>query len=115
MRTTNAPVRLGNRKAEKELAKGFRGRRKNCHRVLMPALQRALLYSYRDRKNKKRTARGLWIQRISGALFNHGLSYSKFIGFLIKKEILLDRKTLSSLAVHDLNAFNVVVKKVMSE
>ena len=91
-------------------AKGYWGRRKNNLRRAKETILRALAYSYRDRKQKKRNFRSLWIVRINAAVRPFGLSYSKFIGSLKKAGIELDRKSLSELAIRDPEAFKAVVE-----
>jgi len=86
-------------------AKGFRARRKNVLRIAKPAITRAGQYAYRDRRQKKRIFRSLWITRINAAAREHGLSYSRLISGLQKKAILIDRKLLADLAVSDKTAF----------
>ena len=86
-------------------AKGFYGRRKNTIRAAKAAVDRSMQYAYRDRKNKKRTFRALWIQRLNAAVREHGLTYSVFIGGLIKSGIELDRKVLADIAVRDPETF----------
>ena len=93
-------------------AKGFRGRRGNVFRVAKEAVMKAGQYAYRDRRNKKRTFRALWIARINAAVREHGLSYSVFINGLNKAEIGLDRKILADMAVLDKPGFAAVVEKV---
>lgn len=93
-------------------AKGFRGRRKNVYRVAKQAVMKAGQYAYRDRRNKKRVFRQLWITRINAAARANGLSYSQFINGLHKAEIALDRKVLADIAVHDQAAFAGIVKQV---
>ena len=88
-----------------EAAKGFRGRRKNVFRIANEAVMRAGQYAYRDRRNKKRTIRALWIVRINAAAREHGLSYSLFMNGLKKAEIEVDRKVLADIAVFDKPAF----------
>jgi large subunit ribosomal protein L20 len=82
-----------------KLAKGFRGRRKNCYRRANQAVERALNYSTRDRRLKRRNFRALWIVRINAAARQHGLSYSKLIAGLKKAGVAVDRKILADLAV----------------
>jgi len=94
------------------LAKGFRGRRGNVYRIAKQAVMRAGQYAYRDRRNKKRVFRALWIARINAAARQHGISYSVFINGLHKAEIGLDRKVLADLAVHDKPAFAAIVTRV---
>lgn len=93
-------------------AKGYYGRRKNTIRVARQAVEKAGQYAYRDRRNKKRDFRGLWIQRINAGVRLHGLTYSKFMGLLIKANIEIDRKVLSDMAINDAPAFEALVKKV---
>lgn len=88
-----------------KLAKGYRGRAKNCFSIAVEKVEKGLQYSYRDRRNRKRDFRGLWIQRINAAAREHGMIYSQFIGGLIKAEIAVDRKILADLAVHNPEAF----------
>jgi large subunit ribosomal protein L20 len=82
-----------------KLAKGFRGRRKNCYRRANQAVERALNYSTRDRRLKRRNFRALWIVRINAAARQHGLSYSKLIAGLKKAGVAVDRKILADLAL----------------
>lgn len=92
-------------------AKGFYGRRKNTIRTAKAAVDRAMQYSYRDRKNRKRTFRALWIQRINAAVREHGLTYSRFIDALLKAGIEMDRKVLSDIAIHEPDTFKAIVEK----
>ena len=94
-----------------ELAKGFRGRRGNVFRVAKEAVMKAGQYAYRDRRNKKRDFRALWIVRINAAVRELGMSYSTFINGLKKAEIDIDRKVLADLAVHDRPAFNKIAEQ----
>ena len=91
------------------LAKGFRGRRKNVYRVAKQAVMKAGQYAYRDRRNKKRDFRRLWIARINAATRELGLTYSQFINGMTKAGITLDRKVLADIAVHDKAAFAGIV------
>jgi large subunit ribosomal protein L20 len=91
-----------------KLAKGFRGRRKNCFKRANQAVQRALDYASRDRQRKKRDFRALWITRINAAARTIGLSYSRLIAGLSKAQIVLDRKILADLAVGDPPGFAAV-------
>ena len=93
-------------------AKGYRGRRKNTIRIAKQAVEKAGQYAFRDRKNKKRTFRALWIQRINAGVRQFGLTYSKFINGLEKAGIDMDRKVLSDLAIREPAAFQVIVEKV---
>tara|TARA_Y100000591_G_scaffold317540_1_gene327376 strand:+ start:40 stop:396 length:357 start_codon:yes stop_codon:yes gene_type:complete len=92
--------------------KGQFGRRKNTIRVARQAMEKALQYAYRDRRNKKREFRSLWIQRINAGVRSEGLTYSKFINGLNKSKIKLDRKVLADLAYNNPEAFKSLVKKV---
>ena len=92
-------------------AKGFRGRRNNVFRIANEAVMRAGQYAYRDRRNKKRDFRSLWITRINAAVREHGLSYSVFMNGLKKAAIVVDRKVLADIAVLDKPAFTRFVEK----
>jgi large subunit ribosomal protein L20 len=92
-------------------AKGFRGRRKNVFRIANEAVMRAEQYAYRDRRNKKRDFRALWITRINAAAREHGLTYSVFMNALKKAEIAVDRKVLADIAVVDKAAFAKFVER----
>ena len=92
-----------------EQAKGYYGRRKNTIRVARQAVEKAGQYAYRDRKAKKRNFRALWIQRINAAVREHGLTYGRFIDGLTKSGIEVDRKVLSDMAIHDAEAFGVLI------
>jgi large subunit ribosomal protein L20 len=92
-------------------AKGYRGRRGNVFRIAKQAVMRAGQYAYRDRRNKKRTFRALWIARINAATREHGVSYSVFIAGLKKAAIELDRKVLADMAVRDKAGFAAIVKQ----
>lgn len=93
-----------------KMAKGYRGGRSRLVRTSKEAVAKALMYSYRDRKVRKREIRSLWIQRINAGTRLHGLSYSKFINGLKKAEIEIDRKILADLAIHDTAAFRQLVE-----
>jgi large subunit ribosomal protein L20 len=93
-----------------KLAKGFRGGRHKLYRTATEAVDRALSYAYRDRRNKKRDFRRLWITRISAAAKQNGTSYSQLMGGLKKAGVELDRKVLSNMAILDPNGFSQVVK-----
>ncbi|WP_020179390.1 50S ribosomal protein L20 [Methylopila sp. M107] len=94
-----------------DAAKGFYGRRKNTIRAAKAAVDRSMQYAYRDRKNKKRTFRALWIQRINAAVREHGLTYSRFIDGLARAGIEVDRKVLSELAIAEPAAFGALAAK----
>jgi len=93
-------------------AKGYRGRRSRVYRVAKQAVMRAGQYAYRDRRNKKRVFRALWITRINAASREHGLTYSVFINGLKRASIGLDRKVLADMAVMDKPAFAAIVNQV---
>ena len=94
--------------------KGQWGRRKNTIRVARQALEKAMQYAYRDRRNKKREFKSLWIQRINAGVRSEGLTYSKFINGLSKSGIKLDRKILAEIAYDNPEAFKPIVKKAQS-
>jgi large subunit ribosomal protein L20 len=94
-----------------EQAKGFRGRRKSVYRIAKEAVMKAGQYAYRDRRNKKREFRALWITRINAGARDAGLTYSQFMAGLKKAEIDIDRKVLADLAVHDKPAFGRIVEQ----
>ena len=93
------------------LAKGFRGRRKNVFRVAKQAVMKAAQYAYRDRRNRKRDFRRLWITRINAAARECGITYSQFMNGMNKAGIALDRKVLADIAVHDKAAFASLVEQ----
>ena len=94
--------------------KGQWGRRKNTIRVARQAMEKAMQYAYRDRRNKKRDFKSLWIQRINAGVRAEGLTYSKFINGLSKSGIKIDRKILADLAVNQPEAFKALVEKAQS-
>ena len=94
--------------------KGQWGRRKNTIRVARQAMEKAMQYAYRDRRNKKRDFKSLWIQRINAGVRAEGLTYSKFINGLNKSGIKLDRKVLAEIAYNAPQAFKSIVKKAQS-
>lgn len=93
-------------------AKGYSGARSRTFKVAKQAVIRAGQYAYRDRRQKKRQFRRLWITRINAAVRTHGLSYSQFMSGLIKAEIAIDRRVLAYLAVHESSSFYALVEKV---
>ena len=97
-----------------EQAKGYRGRRKNVYRVAKQAVTKAGQYAYRDRRQKKRVFRALWIVRINAAAREHGLSYSRLMSGLHKSAIEVDRKVLAELAVADKQAFAELANQAKS-
>lgn len=97
-----------------KLAKGYRGRSKNCYRIALERVEKALQYAYRDRRTKKRDFRALWIQRINAATREHGMTYSRFVNGLTKAGIEIDRKVLADLAVREPVAFKAIVTQAQS-
>ena len=113
-------VKRGNvlRKRHKKilkLAKGFIGARSRIFKVANTAVMKKLKYQYRDRRNKKRSLRRLWIVRINAAVRQHGLSYSKFMNALKKADIQVNRKMLAEMAVNEPEAFSVVVESAKAK
>ncbi|MAZ68649.1 MAG: 50S ribosomal protein L20 [Candidatus Marinimicrobia bacterium] len=108
---SSVPRHRRHRKIVKQ-AKGYYGVRKSNFRAAKDAVERSLQFSYRDRRQKKRTIRSLWIVRINAAVREHGLNYSTFVNLLKNKNIMINRKTLAYLAVNDKDAFDAIVKSV---
>lgn len=113
-RATNSPASRARRKRVLLRAKGFRGFRSKLFRYAKDAVRKAMQYEYRDRKKRKGQFRRLWIQRISAAVRNEGLTYSRFIEGLKAAEVEADRKILADLAVHDPAAFSAIVARAKS-
>jgi large subunit ribosomal protein L20 len=111
-RSVNNVASRKRRKRVLELAKGFFGRKKNVWTVAKNAVEKGLVYAYRDRKAKKRDYRSLWIARINAGVREHGLSYSEFMGKLKKAGVDLNRKVLADLAMNHREAFEAIVKKI---
>ncbi len=111
-RSVNAVASRAKRKKILKQAKGYFGRRKNVYTVAKNAIEKAGLYAYRDRKNKKRAFRALWITRINAGAREHGLSYSKLISKLADADVALNRKVLADLAMNHPDTFKAVVDKV---
>ena len=97
-----------------ELAKGYRGRAKSNIRIAIEKVEKGLRYAYRDRRNKKRTFRGLWIQRINAATREHGMTYSQFMNGILKAGIEVDRKVMADLAVREPAAFKALVEQAQA-
>lgn len=110
MRVQNKVASRARKKKVLKHAKGYVGGRHALHKTAMETVERGWKFAYRDRKNKKRTMRGLWIQRINAAVRPHELSYSRFIFGVQKAGIEIDRKALAELAVSDPSAFAKVVE-----
>ena len=111
-RSVNSVAAKARRKKVLKQAKGYYGRRKNVHTVAKNAVEKGLQYAYRDRRQKKRNFRALWIQRINAGARLHGMSYSEFMGKISDKRILLNRKTLADLAMNHPEAFKAVVDSI---
>lgn len=111
-RSVNNVASRAKRKRILKLAKGFFGRKKNVWTVAKNAVEKGLVYAYRDRKQKKREFRGIWIARINAGARAHGMSYSEFMGKLKKSEIDLNRKVLADLAMNHPGAFEAIAKKI---
>ena len=111
-RSVNAVASRARRKKILKQAKGFFGRRKNVWTVAKNAVEKAMQYAYRGRKEKKRNFRSLWITRINAGAREYGLSYSQFMGALKKNNIEVNRKVLADLAMNHPEAFKAVVDQV---
>ena len=111
-RSVNSVAAKARRKKILKLAKGYFGRRKNVHTVAKNAVERGLQFAYRDRRQKKRNFRSLWIQRINAGARQYGMSYSEFMGKVNEKGIQLNRKTLADLAMNHPEAFKAVIDSV---
>ena len=111
-RSVNNVASRAKRKRILKLAKGFFGRKKNVWTVAKNAIEKGLVYAYRDRKQKKREFRGIWIARINAGARLHGLSYSELMGKLKKADVELNRKVLADLALNHPTTFEAIVNKV---
>ncbi|TMM29373.1 50S ribosomal protein L20 [Polaribacter aestuariivivens] len=111
-RSVNSVASRRRRKKILKAAKGYFGRRKNVYTVAKNAVEKGMLYAYRDRKNNKRNFRSLWIVRINAAARLNGMSYSQFMGKVKANNIELNRKVLADLAVNNPEAFKAVVEKI---
>lgn len=111
-RSVNSVASRARRKKVLKQAKGYFGRRKNVWTVAKNAVDKAMLYAYRDRKTKKRNFRSLWITRINAAARLHGMSYSQFMGKIHSNKIELNRKVLADLAMNHPDAFKAIVEKI---
>lgn len=111
-RSTNNVATNNRKKKILKITKGFRGRAKNCLTIAKERGEKALQYAYRDRRNKKRDFRSLWIQRINAAVRELGTTYSKFMNGLIKLNIVIDRKMLSEMAIREPKAFKELIENV---
>jgi large subunit ribosomal protein L20 len=111
-RSVNSVASRARRKKVLKQTKGYFGRRKNVYTVAKNALEKGLVYQYRDRRQKKRNFRSLWIQRINAGTREHGMSYSEFMGKLKAKDIQLNRKVLADLAMNHPEAFKAIFESV---
>ena len=113
-RSVNSVAAKARRNKILKAAKGYFGRRKNVHTVAKNAVEKGMQYAYRDRKNKKRNFRKLWIQRINAGARLHGMSYSQFMGKINSKGIEINRKVLADLAMNHPETFKAVLEKARS-
>ncbi|MGQ0527457.1 MAG: 50S ribosomal protein L20 [Alphaproteobacteria bacterium] len=113
-RTKGGPRARARHKKVLKAAKGYYGRKSKCFRVAIQQVEKAGQYAYRDRRNKKRNFRALWIQRINAAARLHGLTYGTFMHGLSLTGLELDRKVLSEIAIHDEAGFGALAKQVQS-
>ena len=111
-RSVNHVASRAKRKRILKLTRGYFGARKNVWTVAKNTWEKGLTYAYRDRRNKKRNFRALWIQRINAAAHMEGISYSKLMGALTKAGIEINRKVLADLALNNPEAFKAIVAKV---
>ena len=111
-RATNSVASKARKKRVLKQAKGFFGRRKNVWTVAKNAVEKAMAYAYRDRKQNKRNFRALWITRINAGARLHGMSYSQFMGKVKANNIELNRKVLADLAMNHSEAFTAIVNKI---
>ena len=111
-RSVNSVASRKRRKKVLKQAKGYFGRRKNVWTIAKNAVEKGLSYAYRDRKNKKRTFRALWITRINAGARLHGLTYAELMGKLKSNNIDINRKVLADLAMNNPEAFAEIVNKV---
>ena len=111
-RSVNSVASRARRKKIIKQAKGYFGRRKNVWTIAKNAVEKAMLYAYRDRRIKKRNFRSLWIARINAGAREHGMSYSQFMGKIKSNNIELNRKVLADLAMNNPKAFKAIVEKI---
>jgi len=107
-RVSAGPAQHARKRRTIKAAKGYYGRKKSCYRVAIETVEKGMQYAYRDRRNKKRTFRALWIQRINAAVRENGLTYSEFTHGLKLANIDLDRKVLADIAVRDAEGFKAI-------
>ncbi|MEC7646679.1 MAG: 50S ribosomal protein L20 [Bacteroidota bacterium] len=111
-RSVNSVAAKARRDKIIKAAKGYFGRRKNVHTIAKNAVEKAMQYAYRDRKNKKRNFRALWIQRINAGTRLYGISYSQFMGRIHANNIKLNRKVLADLAMNHPKSFKKIIEKI---
>lgn len=111
-RSVNSVASRARRKKVMKQAKGYFGRRKNVWTVAKNAVEKAMLYAYRDRRTKKRNFRALWITRINAGARLHGMSYSQFMGKVKSNNIELNRKVLADLAMNHPDAFKAIIDQI---
>ena len=111
-RSVNSVASRARRKKIIKQAKGYFGRRKNVWTIAKNAVEKAMLYAYRDRRTKKRNFRSLWIARINAGAREHGMSYSQFMGKVKSNKIELNRIVLADLAMNNPQAFKAIVEKI---
>ncbi|MEC9195484.1 MAG: 50S ribosomal protein L20 [Bacteroidota bacterium] len=111
-RSVNSVASRARRKKIIKQAKGYYGRRKNVWTIAKNAVEKAMLYAYRDRRTKKRNFRSLWIARINAGAREHSMSYSQFMGKVKSNKIELNRKVLADLAMNNPQAFKAIVEKI---
>lgn len=114
-RTNDAPASRARRKKILRLAKGYRGSRHRLYKTAKQAVDHAGQYAYRDRKQRKREFRKLWIARINAATRANGMTYSQFVNGLKKANVEINRKMLADIAVHDIDRFNQIVAIAKSQ
>lgn len=114
-RATDGTRRKDRREKILKQAKGYWGRRSTLHRTAKDAVAKAGMYAYRDRRQKKRDYRSLWIARISAACRNEGITYSRFMSGLKRSEVTINRKALSNLAIEDPDTFRTLVDTAKSK
>lgn len=112
-RVSAGPATRNRKKKILDMAKGYRGGRSKLYKTARETVERALVYAYKGRKERKRDFRSLWIARINAATRSFGVSYSVFIDALLKNDVRLNRKVLADLAVKDIAAFKAVIDKVV--
>ncbi len=113
-RATRSVARRARHKKVIKMARGYRGRSNNNYRLALLRVEKALQYAYRDRRNRKRDFRRLWIQRINAGARLHGLTYGRFIHGLKRAGIEIDRKMLADIAVRDPDVFKAIVDRVQA-